>query len=230
MAICGIYKYQNLINNKIYIGQAMDIAQRRREHRHDASNPHRDNCIFHKAIRKYGEDNFSFEIIEECSKGELNEKEQYQIKYYNSEIPSGYNMTSGGDSSQGEIFKKAVEQYDLYGNFIKEFENASDTARQLNLFVSNITSACRGEYSQCGGFQQKYKEDDKKITLIAETNGKIVAQYDKNMNLIKIYPSAKIASQETNINVGGIRNCCNGYSKSSGGYIQRHQEEKENNE
>lgn len=228
MAICGIYKYQNLINNKIYIGQAIDIAQRRREHRYDASNSKRDNCIFHKALRKYGEDNFSFEVIEKCSKDILNERERYWIEYYNSIIPNGYNMTTGGDSAQGEIFKKAVEQYDLYGNFIKEFDSASEAARQLNLFNSNITSACRGEYSQCGGFQWKYKDDDsKKIALIAEAKGKIVVQYDKNMNLIKIYPSAKIASQETGVNVGGIRNCCNGYSRSSGGYIWMHYEKKE---
>jgi len=225
MSICGIYKYQNLINNKIYIGKTIDIAQRKRDHRSDASNPKRDNCIFHKALRKYGEENFSFEIVEECSKQELNEKEKFWIQYYNSKVPNGYNMTAGGDDGQADLFKKAVYQYDLMGNFIAEYESASEAARQLNLFKSNLTAACRGETSQCGGFQWKYKNDDKIIKPIAEKNGKLVAQYDKEMNLIKIYTSAVTASKETNIGVSSIRNCCNGVSKTGGGYIWRHWEE-----
>ena len=227
MAICGIYKYQNLINNKIYIGQTIDIKQRIREHRYEAFNYNRDNCIFHKALRKYGEDNFSFEILEECSKKELNEKEKYWINYYNSEIPNGYNMTSGGYNSQGEVFKKIVSQYDLFGNFIKDYESASNAARELNLFVSNITAACRGETAQCGGFQWKYKNDNKIIKIVPEKNGKIIAQYDLNNNLIKIYPSAKIASLETGIGVSNIRSCSNNHSHTAGGYIWRHWKEEE---
>ena len=68
---CGIYKYQNLINQKIYIGK----AQRIRDHRYDASNPGRNNCIFHKALRKYGEENFTSEIVEEWDKSILDERE-----------------------------------------------------------------------------------------------------------------------------------------------------------
>lgn len=225
--ICGIYKYQNLINNKIYIGKAIDIAQRRRDHRSSSSN-RKDNCIFHKALRKYGEDNFSFEVIEECKKEELNEREKYWIKYYNSIIPNGYNMTTGGDSGQGELFRKSVCQYDLMGNFIQEYESASEAARQLKVFKSNLTAACRGETSQCGGYQWKYKDDkNKKIIPIHDRNGKFVQQYDKKMNLIKIYPSAAIAAKETGIGVGSIRNCCNGYSRSGGGYIWKYIKEGE---
>jgi len=227
--ITGIYKYQNLINGKIYIGKGLDIAQRRRDHRSDADNQ-KDNCIFHKALRKYGENNFSFEIIEECLPEQLDEREQYWINFYHSYIQDplcqgGYNMTPGGDGGQGSLFKKPVYQYDLMGNFIQEFESASEAARQLNLFKSNLTAACRGETSQCGGFQWKYKNDNKEIKMIAIKNGKLVAQYDKNMNLIKIYLSAIEAAKETGIGVGSIRNCCNGFSKTGGGYIWKHWEE-----
>ena len=64
MAKCGIYKIQNIENNKIYIGQSIDIAQRWREHRSDALT-NRNNSILHLAMQKYGEFNFSYEIIEE---------------------------------------------------------------------------------------------------------------------------------------------------------------------
>lgn len=225
MAICGIYKYQNLINNKIYIGKAKDIMQRKRDHRYNASNPKRDNCVFHKALRKYGENNFSFEIIEECPKEKLDEREQYWIKYYNTKIPNGYNMTFGGDGGQSDLFKKPVEQYDLYGKFLAEYGSASEAARQNNVFLSNLTAACRGETSQCGGYQWKYKGDHKEIKMIPRANGKLVAQYDKEKNLIKIYLSAADAAKETGIGVGGIRHACNGHSHSSGGFIWKYIEE-----
>lgn len=226
MAKCGIYKIQNIENNKIYIGQSIDIAQRWREHRSDALT-NRDNSILHLAMQKYGEFNFSYEIIEECFKEQLDEREVYWIQYYNSMVPNGYNQTSGGYSGQGEIFRKPVLQYDLKGNFIQEFESASEAARQLNVFKSNLTAACRGETKQCGGFQWKYKNSDKEIILISEKGGKIVYQYDKQMNLINIFTSAVDAEKHTNIKAGNIRQCCSGRSKTAGGFVWKYIKEDE---
>ena len=66
----GIYKYQNLINGKIYIGQSKDIARRKKDHFTRAFNNFSTNSEYdsplHRAMRKYGLENFSFEIIEEC--------------------------------------------------------------------------------------------------------------------------------------------------------------------
>ena len=229
MAKCGIYKIQNIENNKIYIGQSVDIAQRWREHRSDVLT-NRDNSILHKAIKKYGIHNITFEIIEECEKNKLDEREIYWIQYYNSIIPNGYNQTSGGYSGQGDLFKKSVLQYDLKGNFIQEFESASEAARQLDVFKSNLTAACRGETSQCGGFQWKYKDTEKEIKTIPVKNGKLVYQYDKNMNLIAIYLSAVDAEKNTQIKAGNIRQCCNGRSKTAGGFVWRYLKEDEENE
>ena len=228
MAKCGIYKIQNIENNKIYIGQSVDIAQRWREHRSDALT-NRDNSILHKAIKKYGEFNFSYEIIEECLKEELDEKEIYWINYFNSMIPNGYNQTPGGCSGQGEIFRKPVLQYDLKGNFIQEFESASEAARQVNVFKSNLTAACRGEVKQCGGYQWKYKDDKKEIKIVPEKGGKIVYQYDKQLKLIAIFTSAIDAEKNTGVKAGNIRQCCSGRSKTAGGFIWKYKKEGENN-
>jgi hypothetical protein len=51
-------------------------------------------------MRKYGIDNFLFEVVEECSLEELNNREKYWIKYYDSHNPlNGYNLTDGGNTS-----------------------------------------------------------------------------------------------------------------------------------
>ena len=75
----GIYKIENLINNKIYIGQSIDIERRLKEHQvlpfyqseriKDNKNP------LYLDIRIYGLKNFSFNIIKECSTAQLDEEE-----------------------------------------------------------------------------------------------------------------------------------------------------------
>ena len=97
-----IYQYTNLINNKIYIGQTNNIDRRVREHKSNAFNPKSVNYnnIIHKAIRKYGYDNFKIEILEtlqDVNYDIVNEREQYWIKERKSLITqNGYNILEGG--------------------------------------------------------------------------------------------------------------------------------------
>jgi len=93
-----IYKCTNSINNKIYIGQTINILdQRIIGHIHNAKYK---PSYFHNALNKYGYNNFIWEVIDEAfSKDELNLKEMKWIKYYNSFGENGYNLTSGGSDS-----------------------------------------------------------------------------------------------------------------------------------
>lgn len=105
----GIYKIQNLTNGKCYIGQSKDIKRRWRNHCYSANNPtdHNYNNPLYRSIRKYGIENFSFEVIEECLVSELNDKEKFYIQKYNSFF-NGYNLTLGGDSSAIGINKEKI--------------------------------------------------------------------------------------------------------------------------
>lgn len=102
--IIGVYKITNKINNKCYIGQSINIERRFEEHKYT----NRSSKHLHRAIKKYGVDNFSFEIVEECKREQLSDKEKYWIKYYNSISPFGYNLTIGGDG--GNTFQYRTEQ------------------------------------------------------------------------------------------------------------------------
>lgn len=95
----GIYKIVNILNNKIYIGKSSDIEKRWKEHiRHSKSEHSRRKSPIHKAINKYGKENFRFEIIKECLFEEMDDLEIYYIKEYNSTNRKiGYNVTNGGD-------------------------------------------------------------------------------------------------------------------------------------
>lgn len=96
---CGIYKITNNINNKIYIGKAFDIQRRWSEHKVAINNPNKQYHLY-RAMRKYGIENFSMEIIEECpiDNDILYEREQYWINYYDS-YNKGYNQTLGGEGT-----------------------------------------------------------------------------------------------------------------------------------
>lgn len=99
----GIYKITNLINNKVYIGQSVNIEKRWYDEKRRAFIEHEQEYDYprSRAFRKYGLENFKFEILEHCQIHELNEKEIYYIKFYNSLIPNGYNVSPGGSNSSG---------------------------------------------------------------------------------------------------------------------------------
>lgn len=97
----GIYKITNKINNKSYIGQSVDIEHRLKEHRNPYNWKREKSKLLYKAFQKYGLENFTFEVIEECKENQLDIKEQYWIDYYNS-YSNGYNMTTGGETNNGE--------------------------------------------------------------------------------------------------------------------------------
>lgn len=98
----GIYSFKNKINGKRYIGQSVNIKARYSKHLYLSKNPEIEgaNGILYQAIRKYGIENFKFEILEETTKECLNDREKYWISYYNSFL-RGYNATIGGDSGNG---------------------------------------------------------------------------------------------------------------------------------
>ena len=92
---CGIYKITNQLNDICYIGKSVDISTRWKQHAKcglgidtPAGNK------LYKAMQEDGLYNFSFEIIEKCSKDELSEKEKYYIQLYQSK-DYGYNSVEG---------------------------------------------------------------------------------------------------------------------------------------
>lgn len=92
----GIYKITKKENGKSYIGQSNDIERRFFEHKTKVDIP------VDIAISKYGSDAFDFQVIEECSLEQLNEREKYWIAFYNTYKGFGYNCNEGGGNNRGE--------------------------------------------------------------------------------------------------------------------------------
>lgn len=151
-----IYKIQNNINGKIYIGQTIrSLKIRFQKHcRFSSISIGEANMPIKKAIKKYGKQNFTITEIESVDDSLLNEREIFWIKYYDS-YNNGYNATIGGAlsgkpktiSDENEII--IISKY-LNGstpNFLAK-EYHVDRKTIMNLFSRNniktrsIVEAC----------------------------------------------------------------------------------------
>lgn len=92
----------NIINGKSYIGQSINIDKRLYEHFYKATHESdiSYNSILHAAIRKYKPENFTTEVICECEAEDLDEKEIFYIRYFNTLAPNGYNILPGGQRNR----------------------------------------------------------------------------------------------------------------------------------
>ena len=94
---CGIYKITNILDNKCYIGQSVDIYKRWCDHcKCGCGIDTPKNNKLYAAMEQDGIENFTFELLEECPREELNKKETFYIDLYESN-DYGYNTTKGND-------------------------------------------------------------------------------------------------------------------------------------
>lgn len=146
----GIYKYTNKINGNSYIGQSVNIEKRKKDHEYSAKNPNVGdyNSFFHQAIRKYGMENFDFEILIQLdennySKEQLNELEKYYISKFDT-YKNGYNATPGGDG--------------------KGKEGSSEEKNGRALLNKDDVVAIRNAYNNHEPFKDVYKRYEHKIS------------------------------------------------------------------
>lgn len=93
--VCGIYKITDLTTGQAYIGQSVDIRERFRQHVKSALAHGTTSNKLYQAMKKSGVHNFTFEILEEISRAQLNEREIYWIDFYKTR-DFGLNSTIGG--------------------------------------------------------------------------------------------------------------------------------------
>lgn len=110
----GIYKIENLINHKCYVGQSVHIERRWREHCQPST-----KSVISSAIKKYGKENFSFQILEECSEQELDEKEIFYIEKFNCIVPNGYNIKDYVDGAETTF---TLYNKETFFNIIKDIK------------------------------------------------------------------------------------------------------------
>lgn len=189
-----IYKITNQINGKIYIGQTrFSVEQRYKQHLYEANKGELSYPLY-KAIRKYGNENFKVETIEEIDDKELNKREKYWIKFYNSYVKDekGYNCTYGGE---GNSTIDKLEVYNLWdsGLSISQISNELQHDRSaIRKILSNYKnysieeSNARGDKTQS---QNRFKK---------------INQYNLKGQLINTFYNMHEAERQTGISSKSI--------------------------
>lgn len=223
----GIYKIQNLINNKSYIGKSVSIEDRWNKHKSNCFNKNSKSYDFaiYRAMRKYGSENFSFEILEKFDKIDqqfLGEREQYWIKQFDS-FYNGYNMTLGGDG------RPILEiELDEFVEIYNQTKSLSKTASILGCSVDTVKSRLKiaeVEILEYGNTQIQ----GSRVPL------KGIIQFNKNQEKIQefnsVFEAAKFIQEEKKLQTslkaigGALSKCATGKTKSSYGYIWKYKEE-----
>lgn len=179
------------------------------------------NNHLYSAMRKYGLENFTFNVIEECRNEDLDDREIYWIKQYNSnDADYGYNNTGGGQSA-GSVVTTSISQYDLEGNLIATYCSFAEASRATGGDRGYISELCNGHYGLSANSQWRYSEDDPPGEYW-HNSMRHVCQYDMDGNLISVYENAKVASDSTGVGYVNILNCLSGNKMSAENYQWRY--------
>lgn len=222
--ISGIYCIENIVTNKKYIGQSVNINDRWCKHRTALNHGNHDNDYLQKAWDKYGEANFEFYILERCNSDKLDEREIYYIELHNTlNRDCGYNLKSGGQSDgiqasdyvKNKISKALKKSYSENEDFRKQQRNNA-----LKQWANpDIKAKILGENN---GMYGKHHTEDARKRMSEKRKGKPSKKRNNIpvfcVELNREYENATIASKELGIYSNLILQVCYGKRKTTGGY------------
>lgn len=182
----AIYMILNKINEDFYVGSSLNFNQRQIQHRW-LLNSNRSTCsILQRAWNKYGKDSFEFKVIEEVDDDNiLLRREQYYID----KLEPKYNILKIAGSARGfKMSKESIEkgrtkrlkailQYDLDGNFIREWSGIADAEKELGIHRASICGCCKGRLRTAGGFVFRHRDEPYKQQYVDETYEGSVGKY-----------------------------------------------------
>ncbi len=229
-----VYVHQNKTNGKRYVG----ITSRDVKIRWKKGYGYSDKLPIGRAIRKYGWDGFTHEILyTNLTEAEAKQIEIDLIKKWNTQSDLyGYNICSGGEGVKGwhpsEETKRKISESakrrtgENNPNFGHRWTDemkakAGERKRRENLSeetLKKMSEAASDREGSNNPFFGKHHTDEAKQNM-AKYRQRPVKMFDIDMTFIREFPSIKNAQEETGIHKVAISNCCRGVTKTSGGYI-----------
>lgn len=203
----GIYIIKNIVNNNCYIGKTNNFKRRFSEHK---TIEHESNSSLKLAYKKYGLENFKFEILEKCEIDKLNEREIFWID----KLKPKYNRTIGGDGATGH--KLSNELKNLLKNKGKIFWNNLDEKKRKEIIFKNLTGPQKGHkvseetkqklrLANLGKKQNKKTIEKRKQTFIQKKENGYIQTNEKHKKAIfcietnEKFNSVKEAMQKYNL-------------------------------
>lgn len=243
----GIYKITNP-KGKNYIGSTTNLKRREKEYKNLKC---KNQTLIYNSLKKYGWENHTFDVIEECDLKQLNEREIYWTKYYDAfSEHGGLVLQVGGNSGYQSLDTKIKKSKSMLGKLLnkpnigvkKSWANTNRIGGHTGCLLSNDS---RNKISQSKQNHPMYNDEwrnkisislkDRKITWGHKisnsnkgvsrnkgTNTKSILQFDLNGVLINTFNSITEASKNTGISFNIISNNLLGYSKTGKKYVWKY--------
>lgn len=242
--VSGIYCIKNIITNKKYIGQSTDIFYRWSKHKYNLNNNCHPNAYLQSSWNKYGELNFTFNILERCKNDELDDREIYWINFYNTvDRTKGFNLRNGGQNGGSKYSdesrkKMSHTQTELFKNperikqskesalrvWADEEYKESRSGENHPLYGKHHSEETKKKISKANKGKKKPPRSEHHCKALSDSHlGQIPS--NKNTTPVRcieldiIYSCAIEAGKKLNINSPNhVIDVCNGRRKTCGGY------------
>lgn len=197
------YIGRDLYNNKSYLGGGK---------------------IIRMAIKKYGRENFSKEILRYCNTfHDLVEGEKYFIDLYNAPFSKEFYNISDSSTIGGTAHMIPVYQYDLSGKLIMGYKSIKSAAGHFGIRPENVRQAIKRN-GFCCEYYWLYEKHDMvivpsiKFKTQAHVSDRVVFMYDLNGKFVKSFKNAVYAAKELGITKANIYQALCGRLKTASGY------------
>ena len=172
-----IYKATNITNNKCYIGQTMNFKERKKRHIGAFNKKEYFNNKFYRAIRKYGKDNFQWEIIyKNIPREYLVLMEKFVITNYDS-YENGYNSTSGGAGSYGVPCSIVIKQKLSKANLGKVL--SEETKQKISNSLKGIKRSIETREKISKANTGRHNSEEAKLRMSKSHTGKKLSEEHK---------------------------------------------------
>ncbi len=216
-----VYCATNKVNGKIYIGQTTKTLERRMT-QHKSSMNCGSQYYFHKALLKYGWDDFNFVVLENVKNSELNESEIMWINASNSNNPDiGYNLNEGGMGQKGN-HKKYQKKYRKWTEKSRIRASESQLGEKNHNYGRHFSEEHREKIrvSNLGKNLGKVHTEEAKIRIGIRSKGNKNpnASAIMNMDTKEIFLTIREAVDKYGLQSSNITKCCLGQRNICGGF------------
>ena len=208
-----IYKIINDINDKVYVGKTEhSIEKRFAEHCSDSQKREEEKRPLYSAMRKYGTNHFSIELIEECPLEESSLREQYWIGYYNG-YTKGYNATLGGEG-KAKIDREKIFALWQEGKALRDI--ALDTGHDEN-WLSQILQSLGVNKDDI--VERGRKKHSKSVHMLDKNTNEILKTFSSTREAARyLIQSFELAAKNEGSYSQHISEVCRGLRKTCQGY------------
>lgn len=206
-----IYVITNTINGKQYVGKTdLTIEQRFHAHIRDSKVAKRKSRPLYRAFNKYGIENFTCDLLEECSSHDSSAREIYWIGRLDT-YRNGYNATLGGDGKHWKDYKTIAEAY-------QNFQNVRKTSAFCECDTLTVKKACQEYNIKIKSSKEIALEQSAKKVAMLSSDGQIIRRFNSIVQASNYLIDNNIAKAKERSVASNISRVISGERKNAYGY------------